>query len=300
MIDNRIGASTSLYFDRPLMEACERIRRLGFKTVELYRHSDELSLLTGEKLESFLSKLGITAVSWHDHHELSFVVNKNHSQKALYDEVRRRLDICAAGRIKHFVLHFGSIQPIMPQEERNAALEVLRNAAQYAQDINVKLIIETAGELLDVKSVLEVIKKIACDSLGICLDTGHVRIIGKSVPEEIVRAGKFLKLLHVQDNFGHGDINTWGDYDRHLTPGEGATDWKAVAKAYINSKSDAHLTLELLGYRSAREGKVSKRGYVDIMSLEDRDELLRKGYDTIKQAFTKAACVPKQIRNSNL
>lgn len=284
MIDNIIGASTSLYFDRPLMEACERIKRLGFKTVELYRHSDELNLITGKKLKSLLSKLGITAVSWHDHHELSFAVNKNHSQKTLYDEIRWRLNLCANAKIKHFVLHFGSIQP-MPQDERDETLKVLSKAARHAATVNVKLILETAGELLNVESVLAVIREIGCDSLGICLDTGHVRIVGKSVTEEIARAGKFLKLLHVQDNFGHGDINNWGDYDRHLAPGEGSTEWESAAKAYISSKSDAHWTLELLVYRSAREGEVSKRGYVDIMSPEDRDELLRKGYDTIKRAF---------------
>jgi sugar phosphate isomerase/epimerase len=59
-------------------------------------------------------------------------------------------------------------------------------------------------------------------NVSVCLDLGHAHI-GSGATEAIATLGNRIGSVHMHDNHG--------TKDEHLWPGDGTTDWPAVAKA---------------------------------------------------------------------
>lgn len=58
--------------------------------------------------------------------------------------------------------------------------------------------------------------------IGVCWDFGHAHINGQKQSEALSKIGSRLKVVHVNDNFGKGDL--------HLPPFCGTIDWKDAMK----------------------------------------------------------------------
>ena len=65
-------------------------------------------------------------------------------------------------------------------------------------------------------------KKAGKDVFGLCLDTGHLQLLGKSMRSYIPTLGKRIKALHVHDNDAR--------IDRHLAPFTGKVDWASFCQ----------------------------------------------------------------------
>lgn len=74
------------------------------------------------------------------------------------------------------------------------------------------------------------------DCFVACLDLGHAMICGDKPQNMILKLGKRLKVLHVQDGDGTGD---W-----HVVPHLGAIEWKKVMKTLRQAEYDGTFSLE--------------------------------------------------------
>ena len=100
----------------------------------------------------------------------------------------------------------------------------------------------TVGGRID--ELLALCRASGYDNVGICLDVSHCWANGENPAEAAARAGSALVTTHIHD--------TRGDYDEHLPPGEGRTDWKRFLAALHFS---VPLVLEIRPVALARDAE---------------------------------------------
>ena len=122
-------------------------------------------------------------------------------------------------------------------EQTKWALESIGHCAVYAKEKGVKLAIEPLNRfetdfMNTADQGLDFLKKLNMDNTGIYLDTFHMNIEEKSLPNAIRKAGDLLMGLHACGN------------DRG-TPGEdGSVDWKGIKEALTDIKFDGPMVIE--------------------------------------------------------
>lgn len=73
-------------------------------------------------------------------------------------------------------------------------------------------------------------------SVGVCIDTGHVSL-GGHWDRFVGVAGRRLVHVHANDNRGQ--------FDDHLTPGDGSIDWPHIRETLARAEFDGWIVLEL-------------------------------------------------------
>ncbi len=71
--------------------------------------------------------------------------------------------------------------------------------------------------------VLKLVKEIDDENFKICLDTGHVNVLGLSAGDAVRKLGDYIKVFHIHDNKQGKDL--------HLMPYLGEVDWADFMKA---------------------------------------------------------------------
>ena len=84
---------------------------------------------------------------------------------------------------------------------------------------------------------------------GLCLDTGHLNLVGLDPVEYIHKLGKRIKALHIHDNNG-------GPGDQHLAPFTGTVDFQAIMEALAAVGYEGELSFET--FRQTSLQKVPK------------------------------------------
>jgi len=166
------------------------------------------------------------------------------------------------------------------EEQRGWAVESLREAADYAGAKGVHLAVEPLNrfetDLVNTaEQALELCDRIDRDNVGLLLDTFHMNIEEKSVPDAIRLAGD--KLLHV-----HACENDRG------TPGTGHVAWPEVFRALHDVGYEGQLVMESFTPAVQEIAKaVSMWRPLDATG----DEFARKGLDFVR-AGVQAAAAP--------
>jgi D-psicose/D-tagatose/L-ribulose 3-epimerase len=122
------------------------------------------------------------------------------------------------------------------EQQRTWAAESLREAGEYAAARGVGLGMEPLNrfetDLVNtVEQGLDLCERIGLDNVGLLLDTFHMNIEEKSIPDAIVSAGKRLRHFHACEN------------DRGA-PGSGHVEWDAVFAALAESGYDGLVVIE--------------------------------------------------------
>jgi len=129
---------------------------------------------------------------------------------------------------------------LLPEEDREQqrrwAAESLRAAGEYAGERGVGLAIEPLNrfetDLINtVDQGLDLCERVGLDNVGLLLDTFHMNIEEKSVPDAIRRAGGRMRHFHACEN------------DRGA-PGSGHVDWGPVLSAVREIDYAGHVTIE--------------------------------------------------------
>jgi len=174
-----------------------------------YRH--------GKRFELCHLPFGITPATFDERIE-SFTV-----------KMHRAIDAAAQLGVDFAVLH--PLGATVPAEEydaeadRSKCLRFLEPFAEHAVKVglnicveNMRLVKPSEFEPRRYGAAVEEVCELA-DTLGagICWDFGHANITGLKQSEALEYVGGRLKMLHINDNFGLGDI--------HLAPFMGNIDW---------------------------------------------------------------------------
>ncbi|MCM8804134.1 MAG: sugar phosphate isomerase/epimerase [Candidatus Omnitrophica bacterium] len=163
--------------------------------------------------------------------------------------------------VKYLTYHFGLPIDIQPKEDfnfetylrrkdikkddyRNMNIEILNILCEKAKNYNLSLTIENLPPkcLCDFSTnfedILNIIKEVKKDNIGICFDSGHANIAGIDLYHFILKCRDKLFETHFHDNFGYiKDDNSINDL--HQPCGIGNINWMKIIKGLeeINFKN---------------------------------------------------------------
>ena len=221
----------------------EKIKKTGYDGVEIPLFDGDAEHYKKIKKELDNLGLGCTAVT---------VVNADTNpispdasiRKAGLERIKWALDMTSvmggdllAGPY-HSALGVFSGQP-PTADERKRAVEVLTQAADHAQKVNVKIAIEYLNRFecyfltnaLDAKNL---VREINHPFFGTMYDTFHANIEEKNISQAIASMEDTYIHVHISEN------------DRG-TPGSGHVHWDETFKALRKAKYDGWLTIEAFG-----------------------------------------------------
>lgn len=115
--------------------------------------------------------------------------------------------------------------------------ELLKTAKDYGITICLENMPWRKFSLAKPENILKLVKDIKDDNFKICLDTGHVNVIPDlELADEVRRLGKYIKALHVHDNFARLDM--------HLMPFFGSANFRSFAQALKDIEFNGAFSLE--------------------------------------------------------
>lgn len=115
------------------------------------------------------------------------------------------------------------------------AIEIMRGAGKSAP-ARIRRFGTDTDDLLRVADALDE---------GVCWDTGHAQISMQDPYRSILRVGKRLRMVHVNDNFGEDDV--------HLAPFLGEIPWDDVLRALREVGYDGSMNVEVTCSRLPEE-----------------------------------------------
>ncbi|MEN9673481.1 MAG: hypothetical protein RL553_1746 [Planctomycetota bacterium] len=221
----------------------EKIKKTGYDGVEIPLFDGDAEHYKKIKKELDNLGLGCTAVT---------VVNADTNpispdasiRKAGLDRIKWALDMTSvmggdllAGPY-HSALGVFSGQP-PTADERKRAVEVLTQAADHAQKVNVKIAIEYLNRfecyfLTNAMDAKNLVREINHPYFGTMYDTFHANIEEKNISQAIASMEDTYVHVHISEN------------DRG-TPGSGHVHWDETFKALRKAKYDGWLTIEAFG-----------------------------------------------------
>ena len=264
-------------------EAMAIMGKHGFRYAELaFEHSQEfLQLGDPEKIgvekSKYAREQGICILQGHLLFPGVDLADADPVRRQKYvDDWKKELVLFEAIGIRNAVLHPGGFTALaggMPLEQvAENRTDSLRQLAEFTRNMNVRVCLENLsyGRYMSVaEDLVDAIERTGMDNLGIILDTGHLNINGwlkQSQRDFILKAGKYLHALHLQDNHGKSD--------EHLFPLQGTIDFREVASALKEIGYDDLYNLEIPG-----ESWVVNSKYPELM--EYKVEYARHVLETI-------------------
>lgn len=198
-----VAVSTNTYHDFSVDEALEGIAKAGFKYVELTAvrgwtehimpDQDEAQLL---HVEAKLRELGLTCIALSGHCNLTDAdrLNDFRANMALARRFGAKWIISSTGEA-----HFGV-------DERFTDDVLIGNIKALVPDLercDLKLGIEVHGEYGTGEKILNIVKGVGSDRVGINYDTANVVFYGGKVPnEEIKTCFEGVNFVHLKDKVG--------------------------------------------------------------------------------------------------
>jgi sugar phosphate isomerase/epimerase len=242
----KYGSMTSPFND--LISDISAISRLDFDFVELGIEGPTGDLRLVEKKKDKIKQLlknfntaAITHTSWWMELGSSYEVVRN----AWLDEFERIIRVSSQLGIEKVNTHSHSEGIFIGGSKndkrliQNNFVKSLRSAVKYADQFDIKIILENAGETGEITKFQDfsyIVRKVP--RLGVHLDIGHAFIHGgmKNV-EEFMTFGNRIEHIHIHDNHGKKD--------EHLPLGRGAINFFKIAHLLKEIKYDKTMTFEV-------------------------------------------------------
>lgn len=155
------------------------------------------------------------------------------------DEVKRALEIAEQIDIDSIVLHLGTRDDHWSERTLDISMTAIEHIKAFAHPLGVKTLIKTlSNDVTTPEHLLEMLRIGHLDSVGVCLDVGHMNLPGMpGVAESFALLGKRISEVHLHDNSGERDEHCW--------PGEGAVDWNAVREGIATVAAEVPGVMEI-------------------------------------------------------
>jgi sugar phosphate isomerase/epimerase len=155
------------------------------------------------------------------------------------DEIKRALEVAEYAPFRFLVQHVGFSNEGYDTRKFEAALSSIEHLRAFARPLGVNLLVENIpNDLSEPEKLVELIKTLHYDDLGICFDTGHAHMMS-SVHQAFGVLEDRIRSTHVHDNKR--------DRDEHLWPGEGNIDWNQTVQSLRSAPQAPPLLLEIEG-----------------------------------------------------
>lgn len=260
----KISVWSSYLMENNPEEMVNEFSAYGFKYTEISdEHGKEL-LQRGEP-----AKIGRALCEYAKGYDFSFsqghlwlmadIVDPSQNNRLeTLDELKRWLELFSALGVRAGVLHPGGAKARgegwSEDKISDVRSESLRTLTDFIQDMPITIAMENCGE--DIDGILAIVDAVNSDSLGVCLDTGHLNLIKGNQGEFIRKCGSKLLALHIADNLG---VN-----DDHILPyGAGTVDWADVINALNEIEYNGLFNFEVPGERyCSPEIRLAKLDYM--------------------------------------
>ena len=278
------GISTHLFHDARLdRDHLVEVAAHGFEAIELFAtrsHFDYHDPQAVEQLAEWLDDTRLTLHSVHAPITASLVggvwgetwstaIADDKQRAHTVAECRQALELAKVLRYDYLVVHLGvpdDQQPGPRDNQRDAARRTIEELHDTAEAAGVRLALEVIPNAISrpealvglIEDVLELPR------VGICLDTGHARILG-DVVDAIEACSGHVLTTHLHDNHGRKD--------EHLIPFDGSIDWAAALLAFQKVGYDGRWMLELAtsqqpAHTLARAARARRR-FEETLGLAD-------------------------------
>jgi len=155
------------------------------------------------------------------------------------DEIKRAIAVAEVIPFRFLVLHAGLAGEAFDEHKFEGALTSVEHLHAFAKPLGVRLLLENIpNELTAPEKLVELIRTLHYDDLGVCLDLGHAHLAA-GVATAIETLKPYIRSVHVHDNHGLKD--------EHLWPGEGNIDWGRTMEALRTAPHVPALVLEVEG-----------------------------------------------------
>lgn len=159
------------------------------------------------------------------------------------DEIKRALEVAETLPFRFLVQHIGKNDEYFDPRKFEAALSSIEHLRAFARPLGVSLLVENLrSELTAPERIMELIKALHYEDLGVCFDTGHAHIMS-SVHQAYGVLESRIRSTHVHDNHR--------DRDAHLWPGEGNIDWQQTMESLRAAPHVPAVLLEIEGVEGA-------------------------------------------------
>jgi len=155
------------------------------------------------------------------------------------DEIKRALEIAEHIPFRFLVQHIGNPNDAFDEKKFEAAMTSVEHLRAFAKPLGVRVLIENIpNELSTPERLVEFIKTMHFDDIGVCFDCGHAHMMN-GIPEGFAILKNHICSTHVHDNKK--------DKDSHLWPGNGSIDWKQTMELLRTAPQKPPLLLEIDG-----------------------------------------------------
>lgn len=279
MVD--IGVQTKNVVDDQNPEQGFRIlRRAGFSCVDfslnyyltntsLYQHRpNDFFDKSQRELENYFEphkkgakEAGIRIHQMHMPYPMYIPNGKKELNEYLWNVVApKSMGLCAFFQCPYIVVHGFKLTRNLGSEEaewRNTE-KFLHSLAPMAKEMGITICIENLysslgghimeGPCCDVRKAVERIDRFneqyGAEVLGFCFDTGHANLVSIDFEDFMTKLGKRLKVFHIHDNDGVGDLHQLPFTFTKTRENRPSTDWDGFVKGLRQIHFDGVLSFE--------------------------------------------------------
>src|SRR5690242_13380621 len=133
------------------------------------------------------------------------------------DEIKRALEIAEQIPFRFLIQHLGTPTEMYDEHKFEAAMTGIEHLRAFAKPLGVKLLLENIpNEMATPERLVELIRVMHFDDVGVCFDFGHAHIMS-DVPQAFETLKTHIRSTHVHDNPKTRDAHMW--------PGDGTINW---------------------------------------------------------------------------
>ena len=172
----------------------------------------------------------------------------------------KSMEVCAFLGCPYIVIHGFKLSHYLGSEaaEWDKTLEFLESIAPMAKEHGITICIENLytsigghiveGPCCDARKAAARIdrmnEKFGAQVLGFCFDTGHANLVGIDFEDFIVTLGKRIKVFHIHDNDGIGDLHQIPFTFTRSRENVSSTDWEGFIRGLSQISFDGVLSFE--------------------------------------------------------
>jgi sugar phosphate isomerase/epimerase len=163
------------------------------------------------------------------------------------DEIKRALEIAEHIPYRFLVQHIGNPNDSFDEKKFEAAMTSVEHLRAFAKPLGVRILVENIpNELSTPERLVEFIRTMHFDDIGVCFDCGHAHMMN-GIADAFETLKAHICSTHVHDNHK--------EKDSHLWPGQGSIDWKQTMELLRTAPQTPPLLLEVEGEEKKNPGE---------------------------------------------
>ena len=209
------------------------LRRAHHEAIEIFGARGHFDYTDRAHVKEIAGWFQSTGTSFHSMHSPMFsdaewgrsgsppvnpIANDKRQRIESMDEIKRAIEVAEVLPFRFLVQHMGTGGESYDPRKFEAGLSSLEHLHAFAKPLGVQILVENIpNEMSTPEKLLEFIKTLRFDDMGVCFDIGHAHL-EEGVAPSFEQLKDYIRSTHIHDN--------QKDRDSHLWPGDGTIDWK--------------------------------------------------------------------------